>query len=450
MDSKLLLRAFLIVTLFVSSVFVLMLGMNGYLTTNNKGNAVFVEGTELLVSDDLEADGRVKDADLDAWLGDETFFDEEKSSTIEKIEERAKTLMLLTTSVEKDMRIHILDANGNQVSGIPFYVNVEELGTYKDADKDGFIYLEDVKPGQYFVSLKEVTNYQLPEEPLLVEVREEIEYCAIEDISYLIKTEDEIDVNLEDTAINEAALKDEGNTSVVQTEGVSFGIDVSKWNKEIDWKQVKEAGVEFAMIRAGYRGSLTGSLIEDPYFKKNIQNALANEIEVGVYFFTQAVNEREAVEEASMVLSLIQGYDINYPIIIDSEGAGGNGRADGISVDKRTMVCEAFCETIRSAGYTAGIYASKNWLTNNLDQSKLSNKNIIWLAEYAEKPTYEKKYHIWQYTSSGRIPGIEGRVDFNQTSISFANQVIEEKKDNKEPVVKQKDDIKTDEDPGRR
>ena len=200
------------------------------------------------------------------------------------------------------------------------------------------------------------------------------------------------------------------------------GIDVSKWNKEIDWEQIAKEGVDFAIIRAGYRGSVSGSLVVDPYFEKNIKGATDNGIDVGIYFFTQAVNEREAVEEASIVMSLVQGYDISYPIFIDTEGAGGRGRADSLEVAQRSGICQAFCETIRSGGYTAGIYASKNWLSNRLDITKFSGDNVIWLAEYKDKPTYGGTYGMWQYTSSGRINGIEGRVDFNLCYLDFGKK----------------------------
>ncbi len=191
-----------------------------------------------------------------------------------------------------------------------------------------------------------------------------------------------------------------------------MGIDVSKWNGEIDWDRVKSAGVEFAIIRAGYRGSVTGSLVEDPMFAANIKGASASGVPVGVYFFTQAVNEVEAVEEASAVIRLIREYQLEYPVFIDTEGAGGNGRADGLDQDTRTLVCEAFCRTIVNAGYEAGVYASRHWYNNNLHVSQLENYNI-WLAEYRSTPLYQGYYQMWQYTSKGSIDGIAGNVDMN-------------------------------------
>lgn len=195
-----------------------------------------------------------------------------------------------------------------------------------------------------------------------------------------------------------------------------MGIDVSKWNGSIDWKAVKNSGVSFVIIRCGYRGSSAGSLIEDPKFKANIKGATDAGLKVGVYFFSQAVNEVEAVEEASMVLSLIKNYKISYPVFLDVEASGG--RADGISKSTRTAVIKAFCETIQNSGYTAGVYANKSWLTTKIDTSQLS-KYKIWLAQYASAPTYSGRYDMWQYTSTGKINGISGNVDMNLSYLGY-------------------------------
>jgi len=430
MDSKLLRCTLLIVTLFVGTVFLLMLAVNGYFSKSTVKKAV---ADEIVEEEVLEEDGRVKGADLSAWMSDDTFFDEEKSSTLQKIEQESKTLSLVTSSIQKDLRIRIVDSKGKEVSGYPFTVTVGDLGTYKDADRNGVIYIGDMKPGDYEVTLAQCGEFIVPEEALLVKVKANIEYVALTDISYLIKTEAEIDASMEDTAVNDAAMDAEGSKEIKRLADTKFGIDVSKWNKEIDWEQVRKEGVEFAIIRAGYRGSSSGSLIVDPYFEQNIKGALDNGIDVGIYFFTQALDEREAVEEASIVLSLIKGYKISYPVFIDTEGAGGNGRADNLDVLMRSKVCQAFCETIRSGGYTAGVYASKNWLNNRLDITKFSGDNVIWLAEYRNEdtPTYGGTYGIWQYTSSGRINGIEGRVDFNLCYWDFGDE--EKQPENDDP-----------------
>lgn len=196
----------------------------------------------------------------------------------------------------------------------------------------------------------------------------------------------------------------------------TFGIDVSKWNGNINWNSVKSSGASYAIIRCGYRGSSTGALVEDPKFAANISGANAAGLKVGVYFFTQAVNEKEAVEEASMVLDLVRKYKVSYPIFLDVESSGG--RADGIDKATRTAVCKAFCATIQNSGYTAGVYANKTWLTNKIDAGSLGSYKI-WLAQYAATPTYSGRYNLWQYSSKGSVPGISGNVDMNKSFLGY-------------------------------
>lgn len=192
--------------------------------------------------------------------------------------------------------------------------------------------------------------------------------------------------------------------------GNVMGIDISKHNGTVDWNAVKNAGVEFVILRCGYRGSASGVLVEDEKFRTNIKGATAAGLKVGIYFFSQAVNEMEAVEEASLTLSLIKGHKISYPVYIDVEAA--NGRADGLSAAERTKVVRAFYETIRDSGYTAGVYSNKNWFAEKMDTGAFGNYRI-WLAQYTESPTYTGRYEMWQYSSRGTIPGIKGDVDLN-------------------------------------
>ncbi len=194
------------------------------------------------------------------------------------------------------------------------------------------------------------------------------------------------------------------------------GIDVSKWNGNINWQAVKNSGIEYVIIRCGYRGSSQGMLIEDPKYQSNIKGAIEAGLKVGVYFFTQAISEAEAVEEASMVLEQVKNYQITYPIFLDVEASGG--RADGIDKDTRTAVCKAFCQTIQSAGYTAGIYANKTWLETKMDGGVLSAYKI-WLAQYAATPTYGGRYDMWQYQATGKVSGISGDVDMNWSYLGY-------------------------------
>lgn len=353
---------------------------------------------------------------LSAFLEDTTFFDPEINPILEAARDESTRLSLMVTSVEKDLRIQIVDMSGEPVAGKSFFVELEDVGEYKDLDKDGVIYIGDLASGDYYVKLLPMEGYRVPENDTRVHVKDKVEYVAIDDISLLLKTEADIDAEAEDTAVADA-LEDADRTEIKKLQNATgnshVGIDVSKWNGDIDWDKVRNAGVEFAIIRAGYRGSVTGSLVEDPYFAANIKGATASGLPVGVYFFTQAVNEVEAVEEASAVLRLVREYKLEYPIFIDTEGAGGNGRADGLDVETRTLVCEAFCRTIENAGYSAGVYASRNWYNNNLHTDRLDNDYHIWLAEYRSVPLYQGYYQVWQYTSKGHVDGIEGNVDMD-------------------------------------
>lgn len=195
-----------------------------------------------------------------------------------------------------------------------------------------------------------------------------------------------------------------------------LGIDVSTWNGNIDWNKVKNSGVSYVIIRTGYRGSTQGALVEDNKFRQNIKGATNAGLKVGVYFFTQAINEVEAVEEASMVLGQIKGYKLAYPVFIDVESSGG--RADGLSTSDRTKIVNAFCQTIQNNGYRAGIYANKTWFTNKLNTSALSGYKI-WLAQYNSSVTYKGRYDMWQYSDKGKINGISSNVDMNLSYLSY-------------------------------
>lgn len=195
-------------------------------------------------------------------------------------------------------------------------------------------------------------------------------------------------------------------------EKTSFaGIDVSKFQGNIDWNRVKAAGIDFVIIRVGYRGYTYGTIVEDPYFETNIKGALAAGIDVGVYFFSQAITEQEAKQEAQWTLQKIAPYKITYPVVIDTEYVSG-GRANSMSASQRTNVMNAFCTEVKNGGYTPMIYASKSWLENNLIMSYL-NQYDVWLARYASVPEYTGPFTIWQYSSKGYVDGISGYVDRN-------------------------------------
>ena len=201
-----------------------------------------------------------------------------------------------------------------------------------------------------------------------------------------------------------------------------FGVDVSSHQEEIDWETVKAAGVEFAMIRAGFRGYGSGELVADPWFDRNVKGAQAAGIDVGVYFYSQALTPEEAVEEAQMTLALIGDYDITYPVVYDWETVSGEAaRTDNMSIDALTACCKAFCETIREAGFTPMLYQNMRTSLLKLERAELTEYDF-WLAEYHDEPLYYYDYQIWQYASDGRVPGITGEVDVNIAFTDYSKE----------------------------
>lgn len=192
-----------------------------------------------------------------------------------------------------------------------------------------------------------------------------------------------------------------------------LGIDVSSHQGTINWATVATTEVDFAMIRLGYRGYTEGGLALDDMYTTNITAANENNIPVGVYFYSQAISYEEGVEEAEYVLSHIEGYDVTYPIVIDTEKMEADGaRANDITNDERTDAVVGFCETIKAAGYTPMIYANRNWYAQNLDMDRLGDYKL-WVAQYANVPDFPYLFTGWQYTSEGSVDGITGDVDLN-------------------------------------
>ena len=198
------------------------------------------------------------------------------------------------------------------------------------------------------------------------------------------------------------------------------GIDVSEHQYVINWPKVRNAGVDYAIIRCGYRGGSAGSLVTDNYFERNIKGALDNGIPVGIYFFSQALTVTEARKEADYVINLISGYDVSLPVFIDFEYQPGfrMNSIIGTTSAKKTKATNniiAFIDEMKSAGYEAGVYASTNCYNTNMYPEKIDAAGgVFWIAQYNTSCTYTKTpYSAWQYTSSGSVSGISGRVDCN-------------------------------------
>ncbi len=190
------------------------------------------------------------------------------------------------------------------------------------------------------------------------------------------------------------------------------GIDVSSYQKSVDWQAVKEAGIEFAMIRIGYRGYVSGKLDLDDCFLDHMQGALDAGLDVGVYFFSQALTEEEAVEEAEYVLTWIEGYEISCPVVFDWEEVEAEARTDEMNMLMLTACAEAFCRTVEEAGYDAAVYFNQAYGYQQLNLASLLDYDF-WLAEYASVPSFAYDFQMWQYTNEGQVPGIEGPVDLN-------------------------------------
>ena len=201
--------------------------------------------------------------------------------------------------------------------------------------------------------------------------------------------------------------------------GVSkvYGIDVSYYQGNIDWKKVKNSGVEFVIIRVGYRGyGSAGTLVEDPKFKTYLDGATKAGLKVGVYFYTQAITTAEAQAEAKFVLDRIKGHSLQMPVYYDIESVDyDTGRLDsaGLSKAQKTALCTAFCDTIIKSGYSAGVYANYTWLNYYIDGAGLGKKYPIWLAHYTSNTNYDQRMDMWQYSGSGTVSGISAYTDVN-------------------------------------
>lgn len=196
----------------------------------------------------------------------------------------------------------------------------------------------------------------------------------------------------------------------IKNDGGKFVIDVSSHNGTIDWASVKVDGV---IIRLGYRGYSQGTLTMDTQFNNNIQGCIKNNLAFGVYWFTTAINEKEAVEEAEYVMNAVKNLKLWFPIFIDTEysNANKNGRSDKLGKATRTAVVKAFCDRIEKSGYVAGVYASESWFKDMIDVNQLPYR--YWIANYSRRPTYHN-FDGWQRTSTAKVNGVSTNVDVSE------------------------------------
>lgn len=226
--------------------------------------------------------------------------------------------------------------------------------------------------------------------------------------------------------------------SQYETDEITTGIDVSEFQGNIDWKAVADSGIDFAMIRVGYRGMKNGEIKEDACAKYNLQEASKNGLKIGAYFFSTAVTEEEAKEEAEWTKNLLSGYPVTYPVAYNCEGfQNPSSRQFELSVEERTKLADAFLESIEEGSYTGMFYAAKNELDdNNLwNADDLSLNYRIWVAQYSDqtwpektKSDYTGDHVMWQYTNQGKLDGIKGAVDFNVAYFGYSQsqQAVDE------------------------
>lgn len=237
-----------------------------------------------------------------------------------------------------------------------------------------------------------------------------------------------IDDSLKKSDFNQKYIvqKENGIRSYEPEEGNDIsllGIDVSSYQGNINWNKVRSAGVDYAIIRLGYRGYGTGAVLLDTKYHTNMKNAAAAGIPTGVYFYSQAINEQEAIEEAETVIKNLKGYQIDYPVVFDMEEVNDdpeNVRTSQLTPKERTDITIAFCERIKEAGYTPMVYGNISWMILNLEFERLEEYDK-WFAQYFKQPFFPYEFSMWQYTPNGTIDGINGGVDLNMGFKDYKN-----------------------------
>lgn len=250
--------------------------------------------------------------------------------------------------------------------------------------------------------------------------------CVLVDTIMNQKPEEEIIKIIDYADYDFSKLNRNGNYSYEDDKYTSmFGIDVSTFQDNIDWKKVKDAGVEFVYIRLGYRGATQGKLNVDSEFEQNYKGATENGIKVGIYWYSQPVSEAEAIEEADFVLEVLNGRKLDLPIVYDFEEThfddGTISRMHYLNKKARTNMAIAFSEEIEKNHHDVMIYMNLLWADNYYDLSKL-NDYPIWFAQYSSVPEFDKPFAMWQYSESGSIDGISTPVDLDILFIRKSDQ----------------------------
>lgn len=335
------------------------------------------------------------------------------------------TLMAITICLMMVFQYRAIQMENTMVMSELEAIRMNETVTYTQGEVDAMIALavedaidqtsEEVS-GEFLDKLKELMlsgdgtlamlRYFFPDDIVMADAGE----------YYFFPISDELEHNTYD---QEAFVLDDDQVMSYYKDGEKIshtGIDVSRYQGKIDWEKVADDDIEYAFIRLGIRGYTEGALQEDETFQANIKGARNNDIDVGVYFFTQAISVEEAQEEAEFVLDIIEPYKVTYPVVIDVEAVNNaKARSRDLTKEERTQCCIAFCETIKDAGYTPMIYGNLKTFMLMLDLEQLEDYDK-WLAYYDEEFYFPYDFEVWQYTDSGKVGGINTDVDLN---ISF-------------------------------
>lgn len=307
--------------------------------------------------------------------------------------------------------------------------NIESESTYETSENDKSV-VKEVSAKQTEV----LTTTVIPTTAEVIEAKtEKIETETVDVTKLSVSTTpiaDDKEKSVKRIAsINSADIKTVSSTDYEENQ-FSYGIDISYHQGKIDWAKVKAAGIEYAFIRVGNRGYETGKLCKDARFDENVRGALANGIKVGVYFFSQAVTEQEALEEASLTLKYIKGYNIALPVVIDWETDKGYRTYSGLTQNELTKIISKFCDTIEKYGYDSMVYMCKDDYINRINSKSITSKYKTWVAwyfsEYASSeyianrfkygdllPYMTFRYYMWQYSCMGKVDGINELVDMN-------------------------------------
>lgn len=200
------------------------------------------------------------------------------------------------------------------------------------------------------------------------------------------------------------------------------GADLSKYNEEVDFKVLKESGVSFVMLRLGMRGYGSGELMTDEKFAEYMAKAMEAELNIGVYFYSQAITEEEAAEEANFVIQNLENYPITYPVAFDMEYvANDTARVESLTREEKTKMAKVFLDTVKEAGYKPMVYGTKEWLLKQVDLTKLTDYDI-WLSQQEEVPDYPYQFQMWQYSKEGNLNGVNGNVNLNISFVDYSEK----------------------------